>query len=483
MEKNMKRLSASLSVAIAIWSGAASADTIAITNVTVIPIRTTPLLRKRTVVIDDGKIIGIAPDQRIPEGAHRVDGTGKFLMPALSDMHVHLFLYFPHERPTLPLQMTAPLEVTAQQNCAARNELYLYLKYGVATVRDLSGTPTTLAWADKVSRGEVDGPKIHVATPILDGNPPANPTGTAVSFTSPSQVPQAMAVLAATRVGNSRYEFVKIYERMQSDVYERVLSEARKYDLPIVGHVPFPVPIEKVIADGQRSIEHLRGYEVDPHHIPTDSLSPDRWTTWNNVSDERITMLARLTAGKELWNVPTLVINQDGMGQVAIKELDTSDHLRKYVSAPLLGVLQAPIFPPAIAPAIFSAQLSTLGKQRKMIHALIDNDDRIMTGTDSPGLGVVPGASLHREMELLVDYGLSPYQALRASTLEPQLFMKNESSGYVGVGAHGDYLLLDANPLTDIRNSRQIDGVVVDGKWWSDSSLEKKLLETRSCAQ
>lgn len=482
MEGGLKRFFLSLPLAaVLLGSTAVPATTIAITNVTVIPIDTENSLEGRTVVIEDGKITRIGTGQAVPAGASRIDGTGKFLMPALADMHVHLLRYLPRDRPTLPLAMEAPLELSPKQQCAARNELYLYLFNGVTTVRDMSGTPTILQWSDKVAKGQVEGPKIHATTPILDGNPPANPTGTSVNFDNAAQVPQAMKVLASTRVGDARYEFVKIYEQMQADVYDAVVTEARKYGLPVVGHVPFVIPIEKAIADGQRSIEHLRGYEVDPHNVPRSSLSIERWSSWNSVPDDRIVTLARSTAGKDIWNVPTLTVNIDGMAERWAAEL-AKPEIGGLISAPLGANLSGPLFPPALAPQIFSAQLSTFDKQRTMIHALRDSGAKIMTGTDANALGVIPGFALLREIELLVDYGLTPYQALRAATLEPQRFLKNREAGHIAEGARGDYLLLDADPLSDIGNIRAMNGIVVDGQWHGAAELRKKLLSTRACS-
>jgi hypothetical protein len=376
-------------------------------------------------------------------------------------MHVHIGAEIPGMGLTPPDPLDAPI-AGPQWDASIERELRLYLANGVTTVRNMAGSPTTLRLMHRIDRGEVAGPRIYTASPIIDGDPPSNPAGAAHIFDRPRDAAEFVADLQ--RRG---YQFLKVYNQLSAESYFALAAAARAIGMPVVGHVPFRVGLPGVLKAGQASVEHLRGYDFDPNAPPSASLSVDRFSQWARVSDETMRDNAQLSAAAGLYNCPTLCMACDGTVTGPAKTARAGRAEMALLPPELREYVRSDYIPEEIAEAIHS----TAAQQKKMIRALRHAGAPLTAGTDSPlGMGV-PGFELHREIELMVESGLSNYEALRTATVVPQEFFKKtlnlrENRGVIAPGFDADLVLIKENPLDNISSVRQIVGVMLRGEWW-----------------
>lgn len=417
----------------------------AFVGVDVIPMTEDGLvLRDQTVIVENGRIASVGPrvEQTLPDGAREIDGEGRTLIPGLADMHVHLE-YF--EDPEV---------------------LRLFLANGVTLVRNMDGRPYLLEWRDSVAGGDLLGPTIVTAGPILDGDPPLRDDNLAVGSAA-----EADSVVAAQAAAG--YDFVKLYTNLSREAYDAALAAAARHGLPAVGHAPADVPFDAVLAGTQRSLEHLDGYDA---LIETDD-SPfrDGWH-WTKLylampaDSGRIESAAERTAEANLWNVPTLA-QKDAIA--------SHDEMMARLDDPTFARVPADVreywesFTHETGGQLGPDDLELLAEGRRnrgaLVRALHRHDARILAGTDTPNPFLVPGFSLHAELESLVAAGLEPAAALAAATREPARFLEmSDEVGTIEPGKRADLVLLEANPLDDIRNTRSIAGVMLRGRWFPD---------------
>lgn len=439
-------------------------------HVDVIPMDRRGALLDQTVLVAHGIIVSMGPSgaARLPKGIRRIEGRGHFLMPGLADMHAHIGAEVPGMGLTPPAAMDAAI-ASPQWDAALQKELWLYIANGVTTIRNMAGSPSTLNLIRRIETGQVSGPRIVSASPIIDGDPPSNPQGAAYLLTRPEE-----AHALVTRLKAQGYQFVKVYNMLSPQVYFALASATHAEGLKLVGHVPFKVGFPGVLQARQDSVEHLRGYDFDPNAPPARSVSVDRFKTWLAIPDETLLREARETAAAGIWNCPTLVINKDGTATGAEKLEHAQRPEMQFVPQELRTYMAQELFPPEVAAAI----RSTVPQQMKMVKLLNDSGARLLAGTDSPLLTLVPGFALHREIELLVEAGLPPYDALRTATVNAQEFIGDfPRRGTVTVGADADLILIAANPLEDVANTRRIEGVMLRGAWYSEQTLRRRLGE------
>jgi hypothetical protein len=236
---------------------------IAFVDVTVVPMDRERLLEHQTVVVTDGRIAAMGPARttKLPKEARRLDGRGKFLMPGLADMHVHM--------------NRGPDGALTYDDYAT-----LFLANGVTTVRCMWGTPAILAYRKTVDQGSVIGPRIYTTGPLTDGRPPVWPGSRVVET-----IAQAEEVVASDK--RAGYDAIKVYDKRLPEVYQALVSTARKIGLPVYGHVPNRVGLAQVLDARQDSIEHVGGYleALDRNESPDALISATRNAgTWNCVT-------------------------------------------------------------------------------------------------------------------------------------------------------------------------------------------------------
>jgi imidazolonepropionase-like amidohydrolase len=457
------------------------ANVLAIVHATVIDMTGGPPLADRTVLVRGGRIAEIGPSASVavPRGTPAVDAAGRFLIPGLVDMHVHL-------------------TAAGEPDGSRRFLVPLLVANGVTGVRDMGGYLESLEpLRGEIREGRRLGPAIVYAGPYLDGSPP--------SF-APSRVvlDGAEASEEVRRLAASGVDFIKVQSRLGREAYFGVAEAAGREGLPFAGHVPDAVTAAEAADAGQRSIEHLtnvlRGCSRDElrllreqSYVPREKEAPAvahaRIVRWQRQLLDSYSppaaegLLARFL-GRNVWQTPTLVL----LGNNAFPTLENTDR-----NDPRLGYIPRPLA--ALWMRARAEQMRWVdepeSRQRAQLYAksaglvaeMQNAGVKILAGTDSPAPYVFPGFSLHDELARLVEAGLTPAQALEAATRGPAEFLGTaKDSGTVAAGKFADLVLLDGNPLEDIRNTVRIRAVVVRGKLLDRASLDGLLGQEREFA-
>jgi imidazolonepropionase-like amidohydrolase len=454
------------------WACSAPGQSIvAITHVTVIDATGAAPRQNMTVVIADQRIAKLGPSDStaIPRGARVVDATGKFLIPGLADMHVHL---------------TGAGEPRGSREFI----LPLLLANGITTVRDMGGSVEDLARLRiEISSGIRLGPQIFFTGPYLEGDPPAYQPS--IGVTSASEARSAVDRLAVEGV-----DFIKTQSHLNRQAYFAIAEESKQLHIRFVGHVPDRVSALEASKAGQASIEHLTGVLLacssKEEELRQASLASDpsgetafqartRERAWrrgllDTYSPQKAERLVQAFANNGTWQVPTFPILVN-LAFVTPSTNLSSDPRMKYVPQNerkiwdqgrkrQLETYSAADF--ALREEIVKRSLGIVGKMQAA-------GVRIMAGTDLPAPNVFPGSSLHEDLAFLIEAGLTPMQALQAATKNPAEFLgKLETQGTIEQGKFADLLVLDADPLPDIHNSQKIRALVLRGKLLDRTALD-----------
>jgi hypothetical protein len=433
-----------LACAIVTFATAASAQTVAFENVNVIPMDRERVVEEQTVIVRDGRIAQIGPTASVkpPQGATRVDGAGKYLIPGLAEMHGHLTANY------LP-------------DAAKADVLFLYVANGVTTVRAMLGNPEAVTTREAIASGKLIGPKLYVAGPAVNGK------------VAPTPHDAERLVREQKAAG---YDLLKILGGMPPEVYDSLMKTARSLKIDVGGHVPAEVGVRGALAAGQRSIDHLDQY------IPALNLAPD---TSPEEEDRRIAGLAKATATSGSWNVPTMYLwdlfHNAENGDALRKRLTETRYLPRTMIEEWVksknGRLRPPNDSPSGVGAFGQTGLRVMALRRKIVKALKAANAPIALGTDSPQMFSVPGFSTHRELKLMVDeLGYTPYAAIESGTLNvAKYFGTTADTGTIAQGKRADMILLNGNPLTDIANTGRRAGVMLNGTWFPEGEIQKRL--------
>ena len=447
------------------------APALAITHVTVIDTAGGPGLADRTVVVSDARIIGIARNAPIPKGAVIVDGSGKFLIPGLWDMHVHslnpewIQTFFP-----------------------------LFIANGITGVRDMARPLADFRrlrdqWRAEIDAGTRLGPRVVAAGPSIDGPKQIFPY---LSVTTASEAREAVRRLRGEGV-----DFIKVYTGLPRDAYFAIADEAARQGLAFVGHTPNGVSAMEASDAGQRSFEHLFGVLIGCSReeeslraaavaAMTESHGPNsneaHWAAERQSIDsydpEKARALFARFAKNRTWQVPTFVVLRQNASDD--DSLFARDERLRYVTperrAQWAQQRAASLKNPARGDAatrkrVFQKQIDVVGLMHRA-------GVQLLAGTDTPGPYVFPGFALHDELELLVGAGLTPLEAIQTATVNPARFLEMEDRfGAIEIGKVADLVLLDANPLTNIGNTRRISAGVANGRLLSSAALKQMLAE------
>lgn len=411
--------------AVLVLAAVATAGDIAFVDVTVVPMDRNRVLEHQTVVVRGGRIETVGAEKP-PEGATVIDGRGRFLMPGLADLHVHAWY---------------------------EEELLLFLANGVTTVRNLWGKPMHLRWRGEIERGERLGPAFLTTGDITDGRPPVWQGSTGVGTAE-----EARAVVAAQHADGFRE--VKIYDRLSLEAYEALLEEARRLDMRVTGHVPTAVGIDRALGR-QDCIEHLDGY----FHLFW------RW-------DETLAKdLARRTAVAGTWNCPTLIVYERVVAPDEAEKLRARPEMR-YVPPRLFATWdpKRDFRFKDMRAEDFRGLPARNRRRRALVKLLHDAGAPLVLGTDAGNPFVVAGWSAHDELALLVTAGLTPFEALSTATRNAAEYL-GDDAGTVAVGKRADLLLLEGNPLEDVRHAAWPVGVMVRGRWLPAEEIARRLDE------
>ncbi|MFY9554980.1 MAG: amidohydrolase family protein [Blastocatellia bacterium] len=422
---------------------------VAFVNVNVVPMDEERLLTGQTVIVRDGLIAALGPAEKVkvPSEALKIDGRGKYLMPGLSDMHVHFEVF------------------NEQANNAM---LRLFVANGVTTVLNLFGAANHLQLRGRVARGETLGPAIYTSGGYISNAPVSTPTLEEVE----------RAVIAQKQAG---YDVIKIHGDFSREAYHKVFEVARRQGLRVIGHLPRNLGIEAAFEEKQDAIAHAEEYLYayfffKPATGPADA-SPEARLRWIAEQASRIPSVAEATAKAGIWVSPTLTVYSGIARQVddidAVLKRPEMKYLPPWIASRFAAGNNDYIrrFKKETAKGFF-ARADLLSK---LVKGLRDAGVRMLAGTDTPVPSVVPGFSLHDELREMVAAGLTPYEALRTATANPAEFLRTDKFGTVTVGKRADLILVEGDPLTDVNNASRRAGVMVNGRWFTEDELRKML--------
>ena len=395
-------------------------DTLVLTNVNVVDVRSGEVRADQTVIIVKDRITTVGPRKqtRYPRNAPAINGRGAFVIPGLWDMHVHLVFgdWFP-----LAQQITLPLLVAN----------------GITGVRDMgSELDTVQGWRDEIEAGRLIGPRIMTSGPMLDGPKPRFPSSVAVA--TPEDGRRAVDDLKHRGV-----DFIKLQSLIPREAVFAIADEARKQEIPFEGHVPDAVRAGEMSEAGMQSFEHLIGIFEGSSPLEDEFLKGGKTETrfLASYDPDRAGALAGLFAKNQTWKKFTEQVESEF-------NTDDLETRKKFVE-----------------------------KELEVVQLLHKAGVPFLAGTDTPaGVFIFPGFSLHEELQRLVAAGFTPLEALQTATIHPARFFHMEDQlGTIESGKIADLVLLDANPLEDIRNTQKVSSVVLKGRFLSRNDLQKML--------
>jgi imidazolonepropionase-like amidohydrolase len=405
-------------------SAAHRPQTVAFEHVTVVPMTHDGPEVDRTVLVAEGVIRSIGPSATtpVPEGALRVDGHGRWLMPGLTDMHVHTFL--------------------------SSSDYLLDLANGVTTVREMNGFPWLLAMRAAAREDRLLAPNLLVAGTILNGTPMS---WYATVVRTPEEARRVVDEQAA-----AGYDLIKVHNMLQPEVFDAICAEAALRRMDVVGHVPHGITVARAVACPMRTMEHFKGYLLD------ESLT---LSTEDTVA---------ATRGAAVWNTPTFYNwRENARGDDARRLLALPE--MRYVPGRRLAAWRriADERPDPV-------QQGVRPLEERIFRSLMSIHARMLAGTDSGG-GYpfhVRGFSLHEELESIQSLGFSPQESLRTATTEAAVAMRRAGElGAIVPGARADVVLLSADPLATVANTAwpHVAGVMVRGIWLPRATLQEML--------
>ena len=418
------------------------------------------LRRDMTIVVTDDRISAIGPSAKlsVPAGATVIDATGQFLIPGLWDMHVHWY---------------------------RRDMFTLFIANGVTGVRQMFGNSDLVRWRDEIAKDSLLGPRMLVASRIIDGPEPIWPNSISVSNKEDGRK-------AVTRVKQAGADFVKVYSLLPRDAYFGIADEAKQQGITFAGHVPNSVSAGEASDAGQKSIEHLTGIMIQcssKEKELRDKLvkvgSPEargriQATALETYDDKKAADLFGHFAKNQTWQCPTLTV----LRSIALFDFEKSwqDGRLRYIPRQMQQRWSLRRDHRSEDAKVGARKV--LQKEFAIVGAMQKAGVPILAGTDTGNPFCFPGFSLHEELALLVIAGLTPAEALRSATLNPaKFFGLDKTLGTIEVGKVADLVLLGANPLEDIRNTQRIKAVVANGRLFDRKALDKLLADAEGAAK
>lgn len=448
-----------------------------IRNVNVIDVVSGHVEKGQTILISGEKILKIVPTLHSVNypNAEVVDGTNKFAIPGLWDMHDHHI----KEKPFIPWDTHTP-----QPRDKVQKEIFLplYVGLGITGIREMSGTALSLSIKKRLHSGEWLGPDYVVGSPILDGPFPIWSDVDVLAIKSPKHAREVVR-----RLHKEGYDFLKPYSMLTADSYRALADEAQKMGMVLAGELPLSISAWEAAELGQKSIEHITGIELActsneetlrakyrslVNRIAAGDESLSALLVWNQSEWEPIEFIDERKCEKLLahlskfnvWVTPTLIIQQrisrpNSRFEKNNPNFKYTENLRN-------------------SPEDLIAEFDPLRKlipvydrRSQFIDNLVQANVKVLAGSDENG-----GFPLHEELALFVESGLSPLQALQTATINPAKFLGREDSlGTIAPGKRADIVLLSKNPLLDIRNTMSTEDVFLKGIHFDRKSLDNIL--------
>lgn len=404
-------------------------ETVVIRNVNVLSMTSPKIAAKQNVIVRDGRIESVSTRlAKMPADTVVIDGTGKYLIPGLAEMHGHI------PPPNAPAGVIDDV-------------LFLYLANGITTVRGMLGHPGQLELREKAKRGELLAPNLYLAGPSFNGN----------SINSPQE-----AIDKARAQKKEGWDLLKVHPGLTRDEYDAMAKTAREEGMRFGGHVPEDVGLLHAIEMGQETFDHIDGYveQLDGKKGPVD--------------EKKLADIVRRSKEAGVWIVPTSALWEVLLNTTPLETLKSYAEL-KYVPASSVENW-ARLYNERLSQVPREEAKNIVANRVRILRALHEGGVPILMGTDAPQQFSIPGFSLHRELLHMRAAGMSPYEILVSGTVNVgRYFAKRDSFGTIEPGRRADLVLLDASPLDGVENFAKIHGVMVRGRWLSREEIDKGL--------
>lgn len=435
-------------------SKAQQSNTVVFEHVNVIPMNKEVVLPDRSVIVKDGKIkeIGLSSSLKAPPKATVIDARGKYMIPALSDMHVHL------EGDAWNIMYPPESKFTSEE-IDFSDILFVYIANGITTIDVLFAFPEHLQLREKIRNNELLGPRL-ILSRMIDGAGKAWPPPLGVWINNPDEAKKAVI-----EMHQQGYDRIKVYSFLERASYDTIVATAQELGIPVDGHVPFSTSVEHVASSGQRMIAHVE--EIMKFAGAYDSA--------------HVQYYADLLAGSRTWVTSSLILNRNLNALLKDPATELSKPGTEYLHPMGTGIwtyvyhnIYKPIPEPARQKMIDGYNLF----QKPFTYAFHRKGGKLLAGTDALVPSTLPGFSLHEELEELVRTGLTPFEALKISTTNPYEFLgESDRAGTIEPGKSANLVLLDENPLHNISHTRLISGVMTQNRWISQADIHARLRE------
>lgn len=406
-------------------------------NVNVIPMDREHVMEKQAVTVKDGKITAItdAEDAEFSPDAVIINAKGKYLIPGLAEMHAHV----------PPVDDLEPM----------KEVLFLFAANGITTIRGMLGHPRHLELRDKVQNGEILGPNFYTSGP---------------SFNGQSVKTAAQGIKMVRQQKEAGYDYLKLHPGLSQETFDAIAQTAHEVNIPFVGHVSFDVGVWRAIDARYSSIDHLDGF-IEGLVPGIEGINVQEAGLFGifiaHLADTaQIPKLMTALKENNIWVVPTQALAERWLSPAAPEKFSNAPEMiymapetRAQWVESAKNIQANPLYDPAKIP-------DYIVLRQKLIKACQENGVGLLLGCDAPQVFNVPGFSTHHELQYLVDAGLTPYEALLTGTVNVADYLnQSNNSGTIKVGAVSDLVLLNGNPLEDIQQTSNIEGVMLGNLW------------------
>ncbi|MEX2233565.1 MAG: amidohydrolase family protein [Cyclobacteriaceae bacterium] len=416
-------------------------------DVTVIPMDTEKTLQHQTVVTRGGRITAMGDSKKVKyeKDAVVIRSTGKYLIPGLAEMHAHV-----------------PPNEDVQ---SMKEVLMLFVLNGITTIRGMLGHPKHLELREGILKGEVLGPHFYTTGPSFNGSSVRSPEDGAAMVRSQKE---------------AGYDYLKLHPGLTREKFDAIAATAKEVGIPFAGHVSFDVGVWRAIEAGYSSIDHLDGFVegLVPGigKIQEQQAGLFGMYLGDQVDRSRMPRLMKALKENNIWVVPTQSLAERWFHPDYDAEDFRKDPHRIYLDPQTAEQWISSKKNLVNNPEFKEDEIKNFVQLRRdLILECQKNGVGLLLGCDAPQVFNVPGFSTHNELEYLVKAGLTPYQAMRTGTLNVAKYLNKSDAGLVKAGAVSDLILLNANPLTDINNTREISGVMIGDKWMDKTYIDAEL--------
>jgi imidazolonepropionase-like amidohydrolase len=405
------------------------------------------ILTNQDVIVTDGKIVAIMPasTNMAEKNAIAIDAKGKYLLPGLAEMHAHM----------PPIDDIEPMKDVAK----------LFVLRGVTTIRGMLGHPRHLELREKIESGEIFGPRFITSGPSING-------------TTANTATKAEALVRDQQ--KAGYDFLKLHPGIKKENFAVIATTAKEVNIPFAGHVSFDVGVWRAIAAGYTTIDHLDGFieSLVPgiENIREEDAGIFGLYLADKADESLINRLIDSLRVQKIWVVPTQALAERWFHPGKNAEALSREEEMKYMDAGTLNnwvkakasLQNNPKYNPAVVEQLIEMR-------KKLISACNKAGVGLLLGSDAPQVFDVPGFSVHHELRYLVDAGLTPYEALRTGTVNVGVFLKRPDIGVLKEGAVAEFVLLNGNPLGNIEQTKNIEGVMMGRRWMNKDDLDSEL--------